>query len=80
MKDRNTICVYIFVNINGKRIYLSIYVDDIFIAADEAVINLENFKREISDRFKMTDLSDSNRFLGIDIERRGDNTYILIAI
>lgn len=61
--------------INGNRTYLLIYVDDIFIVSDNE-LELKNFKIELFSRFKTSDLTDSNRFLGIDVEWSNEGVYL----
>lgn len=60
--------------------YLLLYVDDIFVVCD-SVENLYNLKLELSKRFKISNVlnSDVNRFLGVDIKWNKDKGEMTIS-
>ena len=60
--------------INGKYMYLLIYVDDIIIAFD----NKEEIRKigdKLSSVFEIVALGDIQQFLGLEVERNLDGTY-----
>ena len=63
-----TVCMYTRIN-NDKSDMLIIvmYVDDLLIAAS-SVSNIEKLKRELSEKFKMSDCGPLKHFVGMKIE------------
>lgn len=54
-----------------KNIYVVLYVDDlVIVCADIEIMN--NFKRYLLSKFKMTDLKEIKLFLGIKIKRHAN--------
>lgn len=60
-------CLY-YCSINGARIYLLIYVDDIIVIS-ESIGELESVKSRLSNKFDMQDFGELSTFLGIKVER-----------
>lgn len=65
-------CIYVLNKGNiQKNIYVVLYVDDlVIISANKTTI--DNFKKYLMSKFKMTDLHEINLFLGIKITRCDD--------
>ncbi|KPI92981.1 Copia protein [Papilio xuthus] len=62
-------CLYVLNNGDvNKNIYVVLYVDDLVISCSENE-RMQNFKRYLMSKFKMTDLNDIKLFLGIKITR-----------
>ena len=61
-----------------KQLFLAIYVDDLLLfGANESQIN--TLKKELSHRFRMTDLGDVSHYLGMEIRRdREKGTLMLL--
>jgi hypothetical protein len=56
---------------NGHEIFIGIFVDDILITGTKAVIN--DFKSIISSRFKMKDLGETTKYVGLELHRNRKN-------
>jgi hypothetical protein len=59
-----------------STIYLAIYVDDIAIFGDDAVL-ISEIKSKLSSSFEMKDLGIAKRFIGLDISRNSDGDVII---
>ena len=60
-------CVYTYTD-GATMVILSVYVDDFLMTGeDQNLVN--NKKRELTDRFEMTDLGEVKRILGIEVKR-----------
>ena len=53
---------------SGEYIYLQLYVDDILIASKSKTI-IDKLKEDLSFEFKMKDLGEVKKVLGIEIEQ-----------
>jgi transposase InsO family protein len=60
-------CIYSY-QYNNTLIWAALYVDDLLIVANDTK-QLELFKQQLSDRFKMKDLGEAKFILGVEIER-----------
>jgi hypothetical protein len=59
--------IFVRVGPDGKKTYIVLYVDDLLImTSDDQELTL--IKRSLSEKFEMKDLSETKRFLGIQIE------------
>jgi len=69
-------CIYILDkgNIN-ENIYVLLYVDDVVIATGD-MTRMNNFKRYLMEKFRMTDLNEIKHFIGIRIEMQEDKIYL----
>ena len=75
VRSKNDLCLYIH-RIGKAVTYVLLYVDDIFVVCSD-VAELNRMKADMSERFKITDLSRDSRFLGVDItwnRERGEVT------
>jgi transposase InsO family protein len=61
--------------VKGNLILMGIYVDDLLIAADTAE-DMRMIKERLSGRFDMTDLGQVKQILGIEVDRRGNSTFL----
>ena len=61
---------------NGKWMYVLIYVDDL-IVAHEATEAIVNFAKMINKHFTMNDLGEVSYYLGIQIEREANGSFLL---
>jgi len=52
----------------GEYIYLLLYIDDMLIASKSRFI-IDKLKKDLSFEFKMKDLSDAKKVLGMEIEQ-----------
>ena len=68
LRSDTCICIY---RKNGIVIILTLYVDDLLVGADIQVI--ESIKRTLTERFKMTDMGDVSRILGMQVTRDRQN-------
>lgn len=65
-------CIYLLDNGDvHKNIYLVLYVDDLVIVCAD-IETMNNFKRYLMSKFKMTDLKEIKLFLGIKITRHAN--------
>lgn len=62
-------CFYTKV-VNGKRLYLLVYVDDILLGC-ESEEEIEKIYAALSKEFEMANLGDANYFLGMEIRKEG---------
>lgn len=70
-------CVYVFRK-GSSLVILTVYVDDFLLTGDDQ--DLVNIKRkELTDRFEMTDLGEVKRILGIEVERNYDQGTMAIS-
>lgn len=69
-----TIVLYTRV-INGKLMIVLIYVDDGYIATENES-DLDQFKRLLFKRFKTKDVTNSNKFLGIELSWNGNTVSL----
>ena len=60
-------CLY-FKTVNGQRIYVLVYVDDIIIASKDKAI-VQSFKDELRATYKIVDRGPVECFLGIEVQR-----------
>ena len=70
-------CVYIYENENGSAI-LALYVDDdvLLLGANKQL--LDKLKKQLMDRFKMTDMGDVSRVFGMNVTRDREERTITI--
>ena len=52
---------------NDKKQYIAIYVDDLLLFGAD-IPRLEFIQKQLSDRFKMTDLGDVSHYLGMEVD------------
>lgn len=71
-RSKNDSCLY-FRNINGKYMYVLLYVDDIIYFGSEQQ-ELQSFKAQLSQNFKMKDLGLARNYLGINISQENGVT------
>ena len=67
IQSSNDLCLYIKVR-DDVEIFLLVYVDDILIAS-KSLSEISCLKELLKNRFRMTDLGNVKKFLGIEIER-----------
>jgi hypothetical protein len=60
-------CVY-FKLIDDRLIYLVLYVDDMLLIGNDKAI-IQDVKTQLSSKFDMKDLGDTNSILGMEIKR-----------
>ena len=60
-------CVYLY-NHNGAKIYLTFYVDDLFLAGNDSNA-ISMVKGKLQKRFKKTDMGEASLVLGMEIKR-----------
>lgn len=65
VRSKNDLCLYTR-RIGNDVTYLLLYVDDIFVVCSNEC-ELNRLKLELSKRFKVSDLTGDNRFLGVEI-------------
>ena len=68
LRSDTCICIY---KKNGIVIILTLYVDDLVVGTDIQVI--ESIKRQLTERFKMTDMGDVSHVLGMQVTRHHQN-------
>lgn len=69
-------CVYIYKH-NGVTIILTLYVDDLLVIGGNIEV-IEKIKTQLMDRFKMTDMGDVSRVLGLQVTRnRAEKTLTI---
>jgi len=61
-------CVYLCRLEDGSYIYLLVYVDDMLIAA-KSQVEIDRLKAQLSKEFKMKDLGEAKKILGMEINR-----------
>jgi hypothetical protein len=73
-RSKNDLCLYVR-KVESNVIYMLLYVDDIlmFYNNDD---DFQNFKEKFSSKFKVTDLSDSNKFIGVNLEWSADKVTL----
>jgi hypothetical protein len=71
LRSRHDRCLYSR-NENNVRTYVIVYVDDLFIASDSRA-SIDDFKVKLSNKYQITDTSNSGRFLGIEINFNDGN-------
>ena len=64
--------------VNGVKVLLAIYVDDIFIACSSMDV-MNTVKRNLSDKFAMTDMGIIKHYLGMDIEYNRDEGIVRLS-
>lgn len=64
-------CLYVKIE-NGIRCYILLYVDDSLILCD-TIQMINEIKNCLAREFEMTDIGEAETFLGIHIERNGEN-------
>ena len=69
-------CVYVFEAKTGTAI-LPLHVDDIFLLGHNKQL-LGKLKKQLIDRFEMTDLGDVSKVFGMDVTRDRENGMISI--
>ena len=69
-------CVYVFEDMTGTVI-LTLYVDDILLLGNNKQL-LVKLKKQLMDRFEMTDLGDVSKVLGMNVTRDRENGAITI--
>ena len=67
-KSKYDHCVYLRRLQNGSYIYLLLYVDDMLIAA-KSQVEIDRLKAQLSKEFKMKDLGEAKKILGMEINR-----------
>ena len=65
-------CVYVFEDKTGTAI-VTLYLDDIFLLANNKQL-LGKLKKQLMDRFEMTNLGDVSKVLGMNVTRDRENT------
>lgn len=77
VRSKNDLCLY--VHKRGKNItYLLLYVDDIFIVSSNDS-EMNRLRLELSKRFKISDLSNDNKFLGIDLKWKREKGEVSLS-
>ena len=56
---------------NGDVLYLTIYVDDVFIIGNTAKV-IEDFVTMLENHFELTYFGETTEYLGINFKRNGD--------
>ena len=70
-------CVYIYTN-GDTSVILTVYVDDFLLSGeDEDLVRTK--KKELTDRFEMTDLGEVKRILGIEVQRNYEEGTLAIS-
>ena len=69
-------CVYVFGDKTGTTT-LTLYVDDILLLGNNKHL-LGKLKKQLMDRFEMTDLGDVSKVLGMNVTRSLENGTIII--
>lgn len=60
--------------VNGDLLLLAVYVDDLFVTGTSVSV-IEEFKREMSSKFEMSDIGKLSYYLGIEVQQHeGDIT------
>ena len=54
--------------VNGNLLLLAVYVDDLFVTGTSVSV-IEEFKREMSSKFEMSDLGKLSYYLGIEVQQ-----------
>ena len=66
-------------SVNGNIIViLTVYVDDILITGGDQQL-VDQKKKELTDRFEMTDMGEVKRILGIDVQRDYEQGTLAIS-
>jgi hypothetical protein len=65
--------IFVYVNPNGEKTYIALYVDD-FLITSENEDDLKTIKRRLSETYEMKDLGVAKRFLGMQIEYGDDGS------
>jgi hypothetical protein len=60
------------------QVIVGVYVDDMLVMGDDQ-LGVENFKRDISNEFKMKDLGETQMFLGLKVERDREKGVIYLS-
>ena len=70
-------CVYFIKNRDGSFVYLLLYVDDMLITARDKE-EIKKVKSQLSAKFKMKDLGEAKKILGMEImrDRKADSLYL----
>uniref|UniRef100_A0A5S6Q5K7 Integrase catalytic domain-containing protein n=1 Tax=Trichuris muris TaxID=70415 RepID=A0A5S6Q5K7_TRIMR len=69
-------CLFTRLEKNGHRTYVLLYVDDLLVAADTAQIT-EKVGMQLNKFFHTKDLGDVKNYLGIQLERASDGSFLL---
>ena len=69
-------CVYDYGDENGSAI-LTLYVDDVVLLGANKHL-LDKLKKQLMDRFEMTDMGDVSRILGVNVKRDREEGIITI--
>ena len=70
-------CVYVYTSGN-IIVILTVYVDDILITGGDQQL-VDQKKKELTDRFEMTDMGEVKRILGIDVQRDYEQGTLAIS-
>ncbi|CAB1114304.1 unnamed protein product [Ectocarpus sp. CCAP 1310/34] len=70
-------CVYVYTSGN-IIVILTVYVDDILIIGGDQQL-VDQKKKELTDRFEMTDMGEVKRILGIDVQRDYEQGTLAIS-
>lgn len=60
---------------NGKKVVVSLYVDDLLVIGDD-IDEIANFKRSMLQVFEMTDLGVMRYFLGMEVHQLDDGIFL----
>jgi len=60
---------------NGKKLIVSLYVDDLLVTGDD-IQEIDKFKMSMLQVFEMTDLGVMNYFLGMEVHQSNDGIFI----
>src|SRR5438045_4650223 len=69
-------CIFVYINVNGEKTYIALYVDD-FLIAGENRDDIATIKGLLAERFEMKDLGIAEKFLGMEIEYGEDGSVKL---
>ncbi|XP_038687179.1 uncharacterized mitochondrial protein AtMg00810-like isoform X2 [Tripterygium wilfordii] len=74
-KSSSESTLYVKEGLSGKKIIISLYVDDLVLTGNDEQLIAE-FKRHMKENFEMNDLGLMNYFLGIEVEQQEGHVFI----